>query len=56
MRGGNISNSRTVPLYTKWTALCTNLQIYHLLEDLNLPSVMILQVYGHRVFHDHYYS
>ena len=56
MHGGNISNSQTVALYTHWTALCTDLKLDHLIEDLNLPSIKILQVYVHQVCHSHYYS
>ena len=53
VRGGNIYNSQTVNLYTQWTTFCTNLQLDHLLEDPNPPSVKILQVYGHWVCHGH---
>ena len=51
--GGKISNSWNVDLYTQWTAFCTDLQLDHLLEDPNPPSVKILQVYGHWVCHGH---
>ena len=54
VRGSNISNSRTVTLYTEWTTFCTYLHLDHLIEDLNLYSVDILQVYGHQVHHSHY--
>ena len=54
--GGNISNSQTIALYTQWTALCTDLQLDHLIKDPNLPSVKILWVYGHWVCHGQYYS
>ena len=54
MHVGNISNSRTVTLYTQWTAFYTDPQINHLLKDLNLPSVDILQMYGHRICKGHY--
>ena len=53
MQDCNISNRRTVTLYTQWTAFCIDLQLNHLLEDPNIPYVDILQVYGHRVFHSH---
>ena len=56
MDGGNISNSRTVTLYTHWNALCTDLQINHLLEEPNLPYVNTLQVYGNKVCYGHYSS
>ena len=56
VRGGNISNSQTVSLYTQWNALCTNLQLNHLLEYRNLSSVKILWVYGHQVHHSHFSS
>ena len=56
MRSGNISNICNVILYIQWTAFCTDLQIDNLIEEPNLPYVKILQVYGHRVFHGHYYS
>ena len=56
MRDGTIYNSHTVTLYTQWTVLCTNLQLNHLLEDPNLPSVDILQVYGHWARHGNYSS
>ena len=54
VRGGNISNSQKFTLYTQWTALCTYLYLYHLLEEPNLPSVDIPWVYSHRVHHGHY--
>ena len=56
MRGGNISNSLTVTLYTQWNTFCANLQPDHLLEDPNLTSVKILWLYGHQVCHGHYSS
>ena len=56
MRRGKISNSRTFTLYTHWTNFCINLQLDHLISKPNPPFVEILQVYGHRVNHGHYYS
>ena len=48
VRGGYVSNRRTVALYSQWSSFCTNLQLEHLLEDPDIPNINILQVYGHR--------
>ena len=56
MHNGNIFNIRIITLYTQWTAFCTDLKLDQLLEDPNLPSANILQVYGHWVHLNHYYS
>ena len=52
----HIANGRTVTLYSYWTTFYSNLQVNHLLEYEILPSVKIIQVYGHQVRHDHYSS
>ena len=53
VNSSNISNRWTITLYNQWTAFFTNLHIYHLLEDPNLPSSKILQVYIQQVHHSY---
>lgn len=54
VRGGHVSSARTSVLYNQWTSFCASLQIDHRLQGDSLPTIEILQVYGHRVRHGHY--
>ena len=54
--GRNIYNSYTIIFHTQWTAFCAGLQVDHLLEDPNLTSFEILQVYRQQVLRGHYSS
>ena len=54
VRGGHVSSTRTSALYNQWTTFCADLQLDHRLQDDSLPTIEILQVYGHRVRHGYY--
>ena len=37
-------------------SFCTKIKMDHMLEDPEDPVIDILQVFGHRICHGHYYS
>ena len=49
VQGGHVSNLHTVSLYGQWSSFCTILHLDYLLEEPDLPTIKILQVYGHQV-------
>ena len=54
VRGGNVASGRSKALYANWSSFCSEIGVDHFLSDPSLPSVEILQVYGHRVRHGCY--
>ena len=49
VRGGHVSNRRTVSLYSQWSYFCSNLHLDHLLKEPDIPDIKILQVYIYQV-------
>ena len=49
VRGGHIASDKTARKYRDWMAFCTEMQIDHTLEDPEVPTVEVLQVFGVRV-------
>ena len=42
--------------YKQWVSFYTDVQINHMLQDPGFPTIEILQVYGHRDCHKHYFK
>ena len=51
---GHVSNSCTSALYQQYISFCSNLGLNHRLQDSGVPTIEVLQVYGHRIYHKHY--
>ena len=52
--GGHVSSFYTTILYKQWVSFCTDVQTNHMLQDLGVPTIKIIQVYGHQVRHGYY--
>ena len=54
VRAGSMTNNRTAFLYDQFREFCATMNIEHWLDDPALPGAEILQVYGHRIRHEHW--
>ena len=50
---GDISNSRTAALYQQLVSFCSDLALDYQLQDYDILTIDVLQVYGHRIRHKH---
>ena len=56
VQSGNIQDVCQQRLCRQWADFCFTLSVVPTLQNASLPQVEILQVYGHRVKHSHYYK
>ena len=56
VRASNMADTHTAYLYDHFRKFCATLQIENWIDDHAFPVAEILQVYGYRVCHRHWYK